>query len=116
MKSKQSLDELKYFQKLFDQKYAGNTEFYELIHNDNIEALEHLLVCVLGELGEFANIVKKIKRGDFSLDDVRCDLNEEFADVFAYILKISNQLNIDIEAEYLSKMKKNEMKFEKFLK
>ena len=111
-----TLNKIKEYQKNFDLKYKGNIEFYEEITSDNIEVLEHLIVCMLGEFGEFSNIVKKIKRGDFNLFDKKDELNEEFIDIFIYMIKISNQLGINIEEAYLKKMKKNEEKFEKFLK
>lgn len=111
-----TLDEIKGFQKKFDLQFKGNIEFYEEINENKIEPLEHLIVCMLGEFGEFSNLVKKVKRGDFSLDEVKKEINEEFIDIFIYLIKIANQLNIDIEKEYLKKMKKNEKKFQNFLK
>lgn len=116
MKSHKSINELKQIQKEFDLAHQGNIPFYEVITEQNIEALEHLIVCTLGELGEFANIVKKIKRGDFTLADKKDELSEEITDVFIYLLKISNQMNIDLEKEYFKKMNINKTKFEKFLK
>lgn len=111
-----NLDEIKLFQENFDKRFKGNIDFYESIDKNNIEPLEHLIVCMLGEFGEFSNIIKKVKRGDFSLDDKEEEMKEEFIDIFIYMIKIANQLNIDIEREYISKMQKNEKKFEKFLK
>ena len=111
-----TLEKIKEYQKNFDDKYKGDIEFNETINDSNLEPLEHLIVCLLGELGEFANIVKKIKRGDFSLNEKKNELKEEYIDIFIYLIKISNQLNIDIEKEYFTKMKKNEKKFQKFLK
>ena len=110
-----TLKDIKQFQEIFDKKFKGNIEFYEEII-DNVVPLEHLIVCMLGEFGEFSNLVKKVKRGDFFLDEIKEQMNEEFIDIFIYLVKIANQLNIDMEKEYLTKMKKNEKKFEKFLK
>lgn len=111
-----TLDAIKEQQKNFDLKYKGNIEFYEQISDKNIEVLEHLIVCMLGEFGEFSNIVKKIKRGDYCLLEKKDELDEEFVDVFIYMIKMANQLDINIEETYLKKMKKNEEKFGKFLK
>lgn len=111
-----TLDEIKEFQKKFDLQFKGNIEFYEEVNNENIEPLEHLIVCMLGEFGEFSNLVKKVKRGDFSLEQVKGQIDEEFIDIFIYMIKIANQLDINIEQEYLTKMKTNKIKFEKFLK
>lgn len=41
--------------------------------------------AVLGELGEAANIIKKVERGDMTLDEAREDLAKEFADVVTYL-------------------------------
>lgn len=40
--------------------------------------------AVLGELGETANLVKKVKRGDLTLDAAREELGREFADIITY--------------------------------
>lgn len=111
-----TLDEIKEFQKKFDLQFKGNIEFYEDINETNIEPLEHLIVCMLGEFGEFSNLVKKVKRGDFSLSQAKKQIDEEFIDIFIYMIKIANQLDIDIEQSYFNKMATNQMKFEKFLK
>ena len=63
-----NLDEIKEFQKKFDLQFRGNIEFYEEIDEKNIEPLEHLIVCMLGEFGEFSTLVKNVKRGDFTLN------------------------------------------------
>jgi len=111
-----TVEEIKIIQKNFDDKYKGNIEFNETVSDTKIEPLEHLIVCMLGEFGEFSNIVKKIKRGDFRLSEKKEQLDEEFIDMFIYMIKIANQLDINIEDEYIKKMKKNEKKFEQFLK
>ena len=41
--------------------------------------------ATLGELGEAANIIKKIERGDYTLDEARDSLADEFADVVIYL-------------------------------
>lgn len=41
--------------------------------------------AVLGELGEAANLIKKVERGDISLEDARPELAKEFADVLTYL-------------------------------
>lgn len=55
-------------------------------------------VCAtLGELGEFANIVKKVGRGDLTLDEARPLLKKEGADVITYMDLTLAQLGIDME-------------------
>jgi NTP pyrophosphatase (non-canonical NTP hydrolase) len=41
--------------------------------------------AVCGELGEAANLIKKIERGDFTLEEKREELGKEFADVICYM-------------------------------
>ncbi len=116
MKSKKSIDDLKYIQKEFDLTHQGKIPFYEKIDNHNIEVLEHLLVCIFGEIGEFANIVKKIKRGDFDLSEKEDELSDELADIFIYLLKISNQMDIDLEKAFFEKLEKNKIRFQNYKK
>ena len=116
MKSKKSLNNMLKLQKEFDLQHKGRIDFFEKIDENNIEALEHLIVCMVGEIGEFANIVKKIRRGDFSFQEKKEELSEELADVFIYLLKIANQADIDLEKEFFIKLEKNTKRFEKYKK
>jgi len=50
----------------------------------------------LGELGEAANLIKKIERGDVSLDDVREELGKEFADVLTYLDILAFRAGVDL--------------------
>lgn len=55
-------------------------------------------VCAtLGELGEFANIIKKVGRGDLTLDEARPLLKKEGADILTYLDLTLAQLGIDME-------------------
>lgn len=109
-----TLSELKKLQKNFDQTHvAGNKPLYSEITEENIHDLMNLAVCLSGEVGEFCNILKKSYRGDFSLSQAKPHLSEELADVLIYILKISNQFDIDIEQETIKKINKNKLRFKK---
>ena len=116
MKLEKSISELKTIQKEFDLEHQGNVPFYEEINDTNIDTLEHLIVCLIGELGEFSNIVKKIKRGDFKLSDKKYELTDEIADIFIYLLKISNQMDIDLEEAFFNKLEKNKKRFKHYEK
>jgi len=52
--------------------------------------------AVLGELGEAANLIKKVARGDYTLDEVRVELAKEFADVQTYLDIIAFRAGIDL--------------------
>ena len=53
-------------------------------------------LAVLGELGEAANILKKVRRGDMSLAAARPVLADEFADVAIYLDLLAMQAGIDL--------------------
>ena len=111
-----TLEELTEFQKEFDGQHEGNFRWNEKVTDSNIEILEFLLVSLTGEVGETANIVKKIVRGDFKLGEKKEELTEEITDVFIYLLKLSYQLNLDLEKAYIDKMKKNRERFLRYEK
>ena len=106
-----TLKELTRVQEEFDSAHAGYFKWNSKISEENLEMLEFLLVSLTGELGETSNIVKKIARGDFRLEEKRADIQEEIADMFIYLLKLAYQLDIDLEDAYLDKLKKNQERF-----
>ncbi|WP_338561156.1 hypothetical protein [Acinetobacter sp. KS-LM10] len=110
------LKDIQELQRSFDKSHQMKLDFYEKIDEKNLPALEHLVVCLLGELGEFSNLLKKVVRGDYELKEVKKSLDEELVDVFIYLIKIANQFDVDLENGYLNKLEKNKVKFEKSLK
>ncbi|MFA7504246.1 MAG: MazG-like family protein [Burkholderiaceae bacterium] len=52
--------------------------------------------AVLGELGEAANLIKKIERGDITLDDAREALGKELADVVTYLDILAFRAGVDL--------------------
>jgi NTP pyrophosphatase (non-canonical NTP hydrolase) len=74
-------------------------------------AFTTLALC--GEVGEVANIIKKIERGSHSFRDakVRFDLEMEIADVFTYLVLLAGQLNVDLMELYKIKRVENERRF-----
>lgn len=84
-----------------------------------IRKLEKMVVALTGELGEFANMIKKISR-DYETareepsENRMKNLKEEITDCFIYILIIANILNMDLEKEYFKKMSLNRQRFEKY--
>lgn len=111
-----TLKELLERQRAFDERHSGDIPFFIEINEKNLHELEHLVVCLVGELGEFANILKKVRRGDFSLASAKGELDEELVDVFIYLLKIAGQFNVDLESGYENKMLKNASKFQRYKK
>ena len=61
-------------------------------------------ICALaGEVGEAANIIKKIRRGDVTIDEVREELAAELADIQIYLDILAYQCDIDLGAATITK-------------
>lgn len=52
--------------------------------------------AVTGELGEAANLIKKIERGDMTIDEARPDLAKELADVATYLDILAFRAGVDL--------------------
>lgn len=78
-----------------------------------IHSIPYHTLCMAGEVGEFANIVKKIQRGslDFHDSKVRVELANELTDVFVYMLNIAALLQVDLEKSYNAVRANNERRF-----
>ena len=59
-------------------------------------SLNDWVTAVTGELGEAANVFKKIRRGDLTLDEARSMLTQELADVVIYLDILAAQAGIDL--------------------
>lgn len=109
-----TLKELADIQRRFDEQHESDFQWDTMISQDNIPMLGFTLLALSGEVGEASNLVKKIWRGDCSLCERRADLQEEIADIFAYLLKLTYQLDFDLEQVYLEKNRKNYERFAKY--
>lgn len=70
------------------------------------------MVATMGELGEAANVLKKVARGDYDLDaplkdkeatTIRQWIGHELADVVIYLDLLALNLGIDLEAAVIEK-------------
>lgn len=95
----------------FDREHGVVKPFFVPISSGNLHELEHLVVCLIGEVGEFANELKKVVRGDSPYEESQVRLAEELTDTFIYLVKIAAQTGIDLESEYLKKLEKNRRRF-----
>lgn len=68
------------------------------------------LQAVVGELGEYANMRKKVERGDYTSDEAKPMLADELADVVIYLDILASQLGIDLGAAVMSKWNKTSEK------
>jgi len=96
-------NELKGLQERFDRKHGWNLrsdkipELFDFLHKD--------LVGLLGEIGEFANIVKKFTIEYSTLreseskklfEQSKKKLAEELVDTLIYVVRMATHLNLDI--------------------
>lgn len=59
-------------------------------------SLNDWAVAATGELGEACNVLKKVRRGDLSLDEALPMLRQEFADVVIYMDLLAKRAGIDL--------------------
>lgn len=108
------IEKFKKLQAEFEEQYIGPYE-------KKPEDLLFLAVALAGEVGEFANLVKKYWREEkksvnVAEDDKRdyfADMEKEIIDVFTYFLIVANVLNIDIEEGYMENLTRNRKRFKK---
>jgi NTP pyrophosphatase (non-canonical NTP hydrolase) len=61
------------------------------------------LMAVTGELGEFANLRKKVLRGDLTMEQALPMLADELADVATYLDILAFRLGVDLGAAVVDK-------------
>jgi len=113
--------ELIEMQKKFDTMHGwvpDKNEFTSVLNTINKD-----IIGIVGELGEFSNIIKKInllsdsnntEAANLKFENERENLAEEIIDVFIYLMRIMDCLNIDVESEYIEKLQFNRDKFKGF--
>jgi len=112
------LKEIQQLQKKFDEEFFSN--FWNIDDEKTfLERLQYLVVALSGEVGEYANIVKKASRdfenlGQSISDERKEQLAEELVDCFIYVIITANLLGIDLEKEYMKKLEKNKERFQKY--
>ncbi len=62
-----------------------------------------------GEIGELVRVIQDIRKAGNveATRELKDRLGEELADILAYLLKIANYSNVDLEEAYLRKMRTN---------
>jgi NTP pyrophosphatase (non-canonical NTP hydrolase) len=106
-----TLQEIMKLQADFDAAHESAHQWGRSVKDGTPVVLEHSVICLLGELGEFANKLKKVNRGDTSYENARGDLLEELTDVFIYLMQIANQMEVNLQDSYLDKLAKNRVRF-----
>ena len=59
--------------------------------------------AVCGELGELANLIKKVERGDMTLEEARESLSHEIADVAIYLDILAYRCGVDLGGAIIRK-------------
>lgn len=96
-------------QRSFDRKMGWNR--YEKCNTpkDIIDFMLHYVVVTVEELGEIARIRKRFRRDKQSFD-VHA-LKKELVGVFVYLMQACMALNMDLETEYMKRLKYNRERF-----
>jgi NTP pyrophosphatase (non-canonical NTP hydrolase) len=55
-----------------------------------------LMAAMLKSLGNVSNMVKKVERGDFDLDQVHVEIGKEIADTITYLDIVASRVGIDL--------------------
>lgn len=82
----------------------------ETIHtepNGSDWSLTDWFTALTGEVDEVGGIIKKIRRGDVTLEEAYFDLADELADVFCYLVILAERSGINLE--YATVRKFNEV-------
>lgn len=64
------------------------------------------IMAVLGELGELANLLKKVDRGDFTVDEKKTEISDELADVVTYLDILAMRLGVNLGLATINKFNK----------
>ena len=59
-------------------------------------SLNDWCTALTGEVGEAANLLKKLHRGDYAFDEVQTDLGKELADIAIYLDILAFRAGIDL--------------------
>lgn len=113
------LSELVSTQQQFDREHGWTPVPHD--SNEVCNFIARDLIGLFGEMGEFANVVKKLQLEPTqdraaSLERARPQLAEELVDFFIYVVRVAAYLQIDLEREYIDKLSKNDVRFRRFLK
>lgn len=64
-------------------------------------SLNDWMTAALGELGECANVLKKVRRGDLTLEEARPKIMQEIADTIIYADILAMQCSISLDEAVL---------------
>lgn len=96
-------------QKEFDRKLGWNTYEKCRAPEETLKFMEHFVLVMVEELGEISRVWKQYYRDkqDFAVEQLR----HELVDIFVYSMQACMALNMDLEKDYLDKLRYNEDRF-----
>lgn len=99
-----------------DRRHGFPVDFAD--ESERLAQLEKDLIGLVGEVGEFANLLKKVRlattHGAYqgpSLAAAASHLREELADAAIYLMRLSVMVGGTLEADILAKMDVNEQRY-----
>lgn len=105
------------FQKKFDDAHGWSWDWSGDM-DETINNLQTGVVALTGEIGEFANLVKKANRehlaGNALPDGLVEKMHDELVDMFIYLIKLALLFGIDLSDCYFKKMAHNAERFKRF--
>ena len=66
-------------------------------------SLSDWMTAVAGETGELANVVKKVRRGDFTIDEARQSIADEAADIVTYLDIFCSNAGVNLGSAVMDK-------------
>jgi NTP pyrophosphatase (non-canonical NTP hydrolase) len=85
---------------------------------DRVRQMEKDIVGLIGEVGEFSNVLKKVSLAIShagyegpSLAEVAPNMREELADTMIYLIRLSAVLGGDLETDLVRKMRVNDERY-----
>lgn len=89
------------------QKYVGKKLIQRGFDN---ETIEETMMLFCEESGELAKAIRKSRKIKTDPESIDYKISEELADIFWYLLVLSNKLNVNLNKAFIEKEKKNELR------
>lgn len=88
------------------EKYFGDVAYGAVVHS-----IPHHTLALAGEVGELANIVKKVERQTLDFQEAYDAMAMECVDVMIYLMNIVGLMGLNIEEAYKIKREYNAKRF-----